>query len=148
MRTFPFILIAAALFGLAGCNTFERRSEKKADVFATLPPETKARLENKDIQLGDTFDMVYIALGNPDEKQQTTTATGETITWVYNRYWQEYQGQVYGGSIPRSYADPKTGAVSTYLEPISRPVYTERRQPVMKIVFTDGKVSVVEQAKN
>jgi hypothetical protein len=148
MRFLPLILLTTALFGLAGCNTFDRRAEKKADVFASLSPETKSRLEKKDIRLGDTFDMVYIALGNPDEQQQTTTTTGETTTWIYNRYWQEYRGEAYGGVQPRTVKDPKTGAVSTYLEPVSRPVYTERQQPVMKITFTGGKVSVVEQAKN
>jgi hypothetical protein len=148
MRPLSFILITVSLLGLAGCNTFERRAEKRADVFATLPPETKTRLEKQDIQLGDTVDMVYIALGNPDEQQQTTTATGETITWVYNRYWQEYRGEAYGGVQPRTIKDPKTGAVSTYLEPVSRPIYTERQQPILKIVFTGGKISVIEKAKN
>lgn len=149
MRTvLQLAILATALLTLAGCNTFERRANKKADVFATLSPDTRTRLENKEIRLGDTFDMVYIALGNPDEKQQATSAAGETVTWVYIRYWQEYQGQAYGGFERRVTTDPKTGATVSYLEPVSRPVYAERQQPIMKITFADGKVTVVEQAKN
>ncbi|MDF3056975.1 MAG: hypothetical protein K0R17_1190 [Rariglobus sp.] len=142
----PLILAVASLT-LTGCNTFERRAQKKADVFAALSPADQARLEKKVINVGDTADMVYIALGSPDEKTVATTASGETLTWTYNRYWQEYRGEAYGGFQRQVVRDPKTGATSVYLEPISRPVYAERQQPVMRIVFTDGKVSVIEQAR-
>lgn len=149
MRTvLQLSFLAAALLVFSGCNTFERRAAKKADVFASLSAEAKARLENKDIRLGDTPDMVYIALGNPDERQESVSAEGKKTVWIYNRYWQEYQGQAYTGTVPRTYVDPKTGSTVTYLEPVSQPVYAERQQPVMKITFVDGKASVVDQAKN
>lgn len=141
------IILLSAILVLAGCNTFERRAEKKADVFATLSPETKDRLKNKTIQIGDTFDLVYIAFGNPDEKQQSATASGETVTWIYNRYWQEYQGEAYGGFYRHVVRDPKTGATRVYLEPVSRPVYADRKQPVLRVVFADGKASVIERPK-
>ncbi len=76
-----------------------------------------------------------------------TAATGATTTWIYNRYWQEYKGEAYGGYIRRAVTNPKTGATSFYLEPISRPVYETRQQPVLRVVFAKGKVALIEQPK-
>ncbi len=148
MRLLPLISILLTLTVLTGCNTFERRAQKKAEVFASLSPEAKARLENKVLNVGDTADMVYIALGPPDERLVSTSATGETTTWLYNRYWQEYRGEAHGGFVRRSVRDPQTGATSFYLEPVSRPIYAEREEPVMRVLFVDGKVTVIEQARN
>ena len=147
MRLIPLLTLLLAVTFLAGCNTFERRAQKKADVFARLSPETQSRLENKIIHVGDSTDMVYIALGSPDETQTTTTAAGDTLTWIYNRYWQEYRGEAHGGFIRRTTTNPTTGVTTSYLEPISRPVYVDRQQPVMRIVFAEGKVSVIEAVK-
>ena len=146
MRSSLILSLLLALTVLSGCNTFERRAQKKADVFATLSPETKARLETQTVQVGDSFDLVYIALGEPDEKQQSTTASGQSTTWIYNRYWQEYQGEASGGFRRVAVCD-KSGASTYYYEPISRPVYSQRKQAYLRVVFTDGKVSVIEQAK-
>ncbi|HSI09184.1 MAG: hypothetical protein ACAH89_13025 [Rariglobus sp.] len=145
---FPFsfvVLLTAGLLG--GCNTFEKRAQQKAEVFATLPPETKERLKNEAIRVGDTEDMVFIAFGKPDETKTATTAGGATTTWIYNRYWQEYQGEAYGGFRRQVVRDPKTGAASVYFEPISRPIYETRRQPVLRVIFAGGEVRVIEQPK-
>ena len=139
-------LVALAL--LTGCNTFERRAQKKADVFATLSPETQARLQTKSILIGDSPDMVYIALGSPDEKRVITTAAGDITTWIYNRRWQEYRGQAHTGFYRRAVRDPKTGATSFYLEPVSRPIYVERQEPIMRLEFVNGKVCVIEQIRS
>jgi hypothetical protein len=148
MRLPPLIFALLALACLTGCNTFDRRAQQKADVFATLSPETRERLKNKAIVVGDTPDMVFIALGKPDETQSTTTAAGEAITWIYNRYWQEYQGEAYAGVRPRTVTNPKTGAVSIFYEPVRQPVYASRQQPYLRIAFATGKVTSIERARD
>ncbi len=145
--TLTLLILALGLLSLTGCSTFASRAEKKAAVFSALSPADQARLEKKALQVGDTPDMVYIALGEPDEKTQSTTAASQTTTWVYNQYWQEYQGEAYGGYVQRVVTNPKTGVASTYLEPVSRPVYASRKQPVLRVTFADGKATVIEQAK-
>lgn len=147
MRLPTLFALLLTLSLLTGCNTFERRARQKADTFATLSPETRARLENEVVQVGDSTDMVYIALGAPDETRVTTTAAGDTTTWTYNRYWQEYRGEAHGGFIRRTATNPATGVTTSYLEPISRPVYVDRQQPVTRISFVNGKVTVVERVK-
>lgn len=136
----------AALTAFTGCSTFNRRAAEKADVFAALSPEDQARLEKKVIHVGDTTDMVYIALGKPDEQRRSSTSDGETLVWTYNRYWQEYRGEAHAGFVPHVVTNPKTGASSVFYEPVSRPVYENREQPVLRIAFKDGRVSVIEQA--
>ena len=148
MRLPSLILTLLALACLTGCNTFDRRAQQKAEVFATLSPETRERLKNKSIFIGDSSDMVFIALGKPDETQSATTAAGETTTWIYNRYWQEYQGEAYTGVRPRTVTDPKTGATSVYYEPVRQPVYASRQQPYLRIAFVDGKVTSIERAQD
>jgi hypothetical protein len=148
MRPISLLLTLLAVACLTGCNTFDRRAQQKPAVFASLSPETRERLKNKSIQVGDTPDMVFIALGRADEVQTTTTAAGETLTWTYTRYWQEYQGQAYAGVRPRTVSDPKTGATTVYYEQIYQPVYASREQPVLRITFSAGKVSVIERAKD
>lgn len=142
-----FALLLAVLFGASGCNTFDRRAAEKADVFAALSPEDQARLQKKTIHIGDTTDMVYIALGSPDERRQSATPDGDTTTWIYNRYWQEYRGEAHGGFIRHVVTNPKTGSTSVFYEPVYRPVYESREQPVLRVVFKDGRVSVIEQAE-
>jgi hypothetical protein len=142
-----FVVLLAAALLLGGCSTFEKRAQQKSAVFAALSPETQERLKNQSIRLGDTEDMVFIAFGKPDETKTETTATGATVTWVYNRYWQEYQGEAYGGFRQQVVRDPKTGVNSVYLEPVSRPVYATHEQPVLRVSFEGGKVTVIEQPK-
>src|SRR5882762_7956237 len=61
---------------LAGCDTFDSRATEKAQVFDNLSEKTQKRLERGTIHAGDTEDMVYIALGDPDEKRQITNNDG------------------------------------------------------------------------
>ena len=139
--------MVAALLTLAGCNTFEHRAKQKASVFAALDAATRTRLQNGEIRLGDTPDEVYIALGRPDEKKALTSERNETSLWIYNRYWQEYQGEAFVGSRPVYVKNPTTGAVTVYYEPVRQPIYVNRSQERLRITFKDGKVSVVERPK-
>jgi hypothetical protein len=147
LRTPALPLLLAALLALAGCSTFESRVKQKPDLYATLDTTTRTRLQAGQIGIGDTEDMVYLARSQPDEKHLTTTAAGQTTTWVYNRYWQEYRGDTRAGFQPRTRRDPVTGATSTYLEPVIRPVYADRVQAIMRITFDAGKVVAIEQPK-
>lgn len=148
MRLSSLILTVAALVLLGGCNTFERRAEQKAAAFSTLDAGTRERLKNKSVLVGDTPDMVFIALGKADEIRSRESASDESVTWIYNRYWREYQGMAYTGMRPRTMTDPKTGATRVYYETTSEPVYAQRQKPYLRITFEAGKVSVIERAQD
>src|SRR5476651_2705474 len=114
-----------ALLALAGCSTFERRAQEKSAAFAALDASTQARLKDGHLALGDTADMAYIALGEPDEKHDQVSAEGTAVVWVYNRHWQEYSGERVMGYRAINAADPKTGAPTVFYEPVQQSVYQD-----------------------
>lgn len=140
-------LLVCALGTLAGCNTFERRSREKATVYNTLDPNTQQRLKRGEIAVGDTTDLVYIALGNPDERRGSTTAEGEVMTWVYNVYWQEYAGTAQLGYRRIVVYDPGLKRYVIYYEPVRTDVYRNRVEERIRIEFRDGRVRSIEQTK-
>ena len=141
------LFVAGALLALTGCSTFESRSKQKAGAFAALDPAAQTRLKAGDIRIGDRPDEVYIALGFPDEKRDVTTAQNKTIVWIYNRYWQEYQGSAFVAPRPIYVTNPTTKTVSVYYEPVSQPVYANRKEESLRVTFEDGRASVIEKAK-
>lgn len=137
-----------AVLGLASaCSTFERRAKEKGAIFHTLDAATQARLEARQIEVGDTQDMVYISLGAPDEKKEQLTAGARTTTWVYSAYWQEYQGTRLVGYRRQVVYDPGSKSYRVFHEPDYQPVYAPRVEDRVRITFQDGRVTVVEQAQ-
>ncbi len=143
-KSFLFLVVAAAL---AGCSTFERRAEEKSATFNQLDEATRQRLKERDITVGDTQDMVYIALGVPDEKRDRLSMDGSETTWVYNAYWQEYQGQALVGYRRHVVFDPGSRRYRVYYTPVSQSVYAEREEERIRVTFNNGKVSSIEQVK-
>lgn len=138
---------AAAVLGLlAGCSTFNSRAEENAAVFTTLDAATKDRLKARVIHVGDREEMVYIALGRPDEKRETLDATGRSTTWVYNAYWQEYQGTRLTGYRRLVNYDAGSKSYRVVDVPDYQPVYQARSEERVRITFQNGRVTVVEQA--
>lgn len=142
-------ILAAAVLGCGtGCSTFESRAKEKPAVFAGLDEATRARLQEKRLQVGDTEDMVYLALGAPDEKRETLTEGGRDTMWVYNAYWNEYQGTRIVGYRRQVVGTPGTGSYQVYLEPIERDIYQPRVEERIRVTMRDGRVTVVEQVKD
>ena len=137
-------LLATAL---AGCNTFERRAEEKSDTFFSLDEATRERLRERKLHIGDTLDMVYIAMGAPDERRVRHSADGSDTTWVYNAYWQEYQGEVLMGYRRYVVRDSETGRYRIYYEPVRESVFAPREEERIRVTFRDGRVTAIEQAQ-
>src|ERR1043165_8513345 len=91
------ISAAAVVLALAGCNSFQSRARQMSGTYETLPPETQQRLQRGAIAVGDTMDMVYIALGNADERRDIQTADGTQSVWIYKTYYDQYAGQQWAG---------------------------------------------------
>lgn len=146
---FLMTALCVALMGLAtaGCSTFEKRAKERAATFSALDEATRARLEEKELRVGDTEDMVYIALGAPDEKRETLNEAGRDTMWIYNAYWQEYQGTHFVGYRRHVVGTPGTGNYRVYFEPIHRDVYASRMEERIRVTMRDGRVTVVEQVK-
>ena len=137
------VILCAA--GLTGCSTFNSRAQEKAAVYNTLAPQTQQRLEKGKISVGDTQDMVFIALDHPDAKRDITTADGAETVWVYKTYWEDYADTGWVGW--RRYYEPRMGgAYSFYHERVPMALSRTRVADVIRITFKDGKVVSVDQA--
>ena len=143
-----FTLTLLTLAFMVGCSTFERRSQEKASTFASLAPEEREKLRRGVIDIGNTPDMVYIALGNPDEKHETTTADGRETVWVYNSYHREYEGNVHTGYRRILVYDPARKRYTVFYDPVYADVYSEHREEKIRIIFKNDHVSVIEQPKS
>jgi len=144
---FRLVASFAAIAWLTGCDTFKSRSQEKASVYNALSPVTQKRLERGTIHVGDTPDMVYIALGNPDQRHEQTTMAGTETVWSYNTYWQQYEGTEWAG-WRRVIVPAKDGrGYVVFHEPVTRDVYTTHVDEIIRVAFVRGKVTSVEQQK-
>jgi hypothetical protein len=148
-KPLPLLCLFAVLsvaFVLAGCDTFQSRAKEKSEVYDSLNPRTQKRLERGKIKPGDTTDMVYIALGEPDEKRDVTTASGAQSIWIYRTYWEQYEGSAWVG-WHRAIEPMAGGGYVIYHEPITQDIYRTHIDEVIRVTFADGKVTVLEQQK-
>ena len=141
-------MLAASLGFLTGCQTVDSRIKEKPDVFAQLDPATKDKVKQGIIELGYSEDVVYLALGTPDQKRESVSATGKSITWIYNTYYNRYDGGFYAGYHRSVYFDPYLRAYRMYYRPVFADTYIQEKEERIRVVFKDGKVTVIEQTKD
>lgn len=145
LRTF---MLATSLGFLVGCQTVESRIKEKPEVFASVDQVTQDKIKQGIIDLGYTEDMVYLALGAPDQKRESVSSAGRSVTWVYNTYYTRYEGSQMFGYHRRVYYDPYVKTYRVYYQPVFNDVYREDKEERIRIVFKDGKATVIEQAKD
>ena len=138
-------VLAVTTLALTGCNTFESRAHEKAQVYQSLPPATQERLHRGQISIGDSQDMVYIALGYPDEVREVTTPQGVQTVWIYRTYWQQYEGTAWVGW--HRMIVPMRNGRGYYIihEPVSTDIYRTHVDEVIRVTFDRGVVTSVEQ---
>ncbi len=132
---------------LAGCESFEHRAKKNPALFASLSPEQREKLSHGVVSIGDTPDMVYLALGTADEKFDTTTTAGTETVWVFYSYHQEYEGNFQTGFHRHLLYDPVHKVYRVYFEPLYTDVYSEQAEENIRVTFRAGKVVSIEQPK-
>ena len=88
MKTSKFLLVAAALGAawLTGCSTVSSRIQENPGLFASLPPDQQALVQQGKVAVGMDMATVRLAKGDPDRVTTRTTATGEMQVWHYVDY--------------------------------------------------------------
>ena len=148
MKLSTFILIGITALGLAGCSTVQSRIEERQHVFNTLDPQTQARIRQGLIDVGYTTDMVYMAMGKPDETRERTSDEGQNTTWIYNAYWQQYEGSRMVGYRRHVYFDRVAKAYRVFYEPVHADLYSDQVEERTRVEFRDGRVTAIEQTKD
>jgi len=147
IRFVTFSLITALAF-FTGCETVNDRIKEKPAAFAGADAATQDKIKQGIIDLGFSEDLVYVALGKPDQKRESVSPTGKSVTWIYNTYYQRYDGDRFAGYHRRVYFDPYLKTYRVYYRPVYAEVYTEETEERIRIVFKEGKVAVIEQSKD
>jgi len=132
---------------MTGCSTVARRIEQKSAAFNSLDLPTQTRLRQGTVAVGDTTDMVYIAIGRPDRVRDSATTASHNQTWVYTFHWEEYEGSRFLGHRRHAYFSPRTQNWQIYYEPVRAEVYRDREEEYMRVLFQEGKVTAIEQTK-
>jgi outer membrane protein assembly factor BamE (lipoprotein component of BamABCDE complex) len=90
VKYWTFLLLVLVLVGCATSSVETRRKERQA-VYDTLPPDQKALVDQGELKVGMSEDVVYIALGKPNEILKSGDQNGEATTWIYyGSYMQGY----------------------------------------------------------
>lgn len=80
-------LLAFAGLTFSGCETGRSaRIQEKSSVYALFSDELKARVNQGSIDLGDSTDAAYIALGKPSVVSTHPSGMGEVTVWTYKRF--------------------------------------------------------------
>jgi hypothetical protein len=140
----PLLLLAI----LPGCSTFSSRAQEKSAVFNTLDAATRDRLKAGAIAIGDTPDMVYIAIGGPSDMAERENKDSHSALWIYNIYYDRFEGTEIVGYRTRVVTNPRTQTAVVFEEPVERPVYSTRKEERLRVTFTDGKVSAIERRRD
>ena len=141
----PFLLVAA--MALTGCDTIDSRIHQKSAVFASLPAADQDRLRKGTVAIGDSPDMVFIAIGAPSRRIEKQSAQGNRTVWIYRRYYETYDGDAFAGYRRQVFIDRRTGRRFVSLEPCYAEVYHDEAQETLRIVFDNGQVSAIEELK-
>ncbi len=135
-RTLLFVVLACVL--TISCSTPKTRIKRDFSNFGTYPPETQMKIQNGEVEVGFTEQMVFLARGEPDERSTWRRGGGTHPLW-------KYKLRSYSAANPGS-GDP--GFSGSYQFPNFGPraaVQAIRRYFV--VAFQDGKVVSVRETK-
>lgn len=80
-------LLAFSALAFTGCESgLSARIQEKSAAYATFSDDLKARINQGSVDLGDSADAAYIALGKPSSVSTHATEKGEVQTWTYKRF--------------------------------------------------------------
>lgn len=146
-KVFARTLIGIAFVLLVGCSTINSRIQDNAVYFNSLPLESQERIRKGIVEVGDTTDMVYIAMGAPSEKRSTRSSTRDREVWVYKVHYQDWVGRAFIGYRRVVVYDEKTKKHYVYREAVYEDIYRDRTEERIRIEFERGVVTAIEQRK-
>ncbi|MDP2136258.1 MAG: hypothetical protein Q8J74_00255 [Candidatus Didemnitutus sp.] len=147
-RLLTTFMLAASLGFLTGCQSVDSRIKENPQLFANLDAESQAKIKQGNIDLGFTEDMVYLALGAPDQKREVRSGKGLSTAWIYNSYFERYDGTRFVGYDRRLYYDSARNTYHVNFVPVYAATYRPEAEERIRVVFENGKVTVIEQTKN
>lgn len=151
--------LLASSFALyfAGCQSPRAsRIQEKSALYGTLDATTQKRLAEGIVDVGDSADAVYIALGRPSSIQTRETTDGTVETWTYRNYvvgtemaavlsnnnpGSRYQGNIESPANPRH--GPSISGTGRYGPDLSLSNVAGAATATLQIDLHQGKVTAL-----
>lgn len=130
-------LAVAATVALAACATPQSRIDQDPAGFAKLPTEQQELIKQGKVAIGFDESAVKLALGEPARITERTDAHGKSVIWRYVQYENDSGATLYTGFYHAYYAP----IYPLFIESST----TRHERDRLRVVFTDGKVSAIEQ---
>lgn len=125
----------AALWLLGCASTPADRIADDRAAFDSLPPAKQQQIRGGQIAVGDTPEMVRLALGDPDAVESRTTANGSQTIWRYRKHSPLFSFGFGLGGFSRGFGSG-VGVSTT----------TGGAGERLRVTFEDGRVSTIDQA--
>ena len=138
--------VCVALIALqAGCvSTPESRIKKNPALFASFPADAQTRIQKGEVAIGFTPDMVIMAKDKPNRMYDRTTSAGTIEVWSYTGIFTTTDRQQVQTRVR---APDASGAYRTYTDWVWVDVQQQHEYDQVRIEFTDGKVSAIENLR-
>ncbi len=132
------------LWAMAGCETVGTRIKEREAVYREWNPVTQERVARGEIKPGDSFDMVYVALGKPGDMETFTANDGGIVTiWNYPKVSQRKVSEETVDYEEITEFDVRTGQQISYRIPVREAVYQREEKRGLQVIFRDGAVASV-----
>lgn len=120
---------------ISACSSVQSRIKEHEREFASLAPEAQAQIQGGRIDQGFTEDMVYMAKGKPDGKENITRDGKQILVWKYAQrdYSTHAEQAVTGLNAPYSYPTFGPG-------PAQQPL-NMRPLRYLRVEFENGRVA-------
>jgi len=140
MHRFIVLLAAGTLVVLAGCTS------TPAPTTATkLEPKIRSQVQKGIIEPGFTPEMVYLALGKPNEPADSLVDATTNGTWVYLDFSGKPDAIVRAGFRRRVVYDPAHKGEVIVTEPLDPKAYPNLRANSLQVTFKDGRVVDIQR---
>ena len=134
------LLVALALY-LSGCATPESRIKKNPELFQSFPPEAQALIQQGQIAIGFSPDMVTMSLGTPNRIYTRATTNEMLEVWSYTGKQTTTDRQRVNADF--RYKDA-SGRSRTSSDWVWVDVTRETEYEKVRVEFKDGKVSAID----
>jgi len=130
IRSAILMIVVAATF--AGCaSTPAERIKANPQLFASIAPKDQQLIQQGQVAIGFTPNMVLLALGEPDAVTRHTDANGSTEIWRYQNIDPNTNATVYmGWGWPNTYWD-----------------WQPARTDFLRVSFGNGRVTEINQLR-
>ncbi|MBP7141126.1 MAG: hypothetical protein KBA71_04420 [Opitutaceae bacterium] len=158
MKAFTLALVATLLgLGITGCQSPRTtRIQEKSALYSKFDAPTQKRIAEGIVAIGDSDDVVYIALGKPTSIQTHNTPAGQIETWTYKNFvlssemavqlsnnnpGSRYQGIIESPGNPRH--GPSTAGTGRYGPELSLANVAGAATATLQIDLQNGAVSAL-----